>query len=157
MERLSGIRNNARRPTIDGHTRCVHMYAQRQSCRSSVATSPQVAAVAKLGAVVMATFAVCWAPYLTSTAVALEVLQVGTCRTIPHTMHTVSLEDPSSLCMMLHRDEGLVASLMKRACNKGSSAAHHDTATLPTGDVACLCRRWLIADVQPMREPALRH
>lgn len=38
----------------------------------------QVAAIAKLGAVVLATFTVCWAPYLTSPSVALGVLQVRT-------------------------------------------------------------------------------
>jgi hypothetical protein len=37
----------------------------------------QVTAVAKLAAVVVATFAACWAPYLSSPAAALEVLQVA--------------------------------------------------------------------------------
>ena len=35
----------------------------------------QVAAIAKLGLVVVATFAVCWAPFLSSPCAALQVLQ----------------------------------------------------------------------------------
>ena len=42
----------------------------------------QVTAIAKLTALVVATFAACWAPYLTSPAAALEVLQVGTATSI---------------------------------------------------------------------------
>jgi hypothetical protein len=47
-------------------------------------TGLQIAAIAKLAAVVVATSAACWAPYLTSPAAALEVLQVGTANTHPY-------------------------------------------------------------------------
>lgn len=95
----------------------------------------QAAAVAELGAVVAATFAACWAPYLTSPAAALEVLQVGSCQPWMRTVKTVSLEDPSSLCLMLHHCKGLVASSTRRACDKGSRVARQ-TQQLPAGDVA---------------------
>jgi ALG6, ALG8 glycosyltransferase family len=57
------------------------MFAKARICikhhRTANAVVLQVATVAKLAAVVVATFAACWAPYLTSPAAALEVLQVG--------------------------------------------------------------------------------
>jgi hypothetical protein len=103
---------------------------------SPAGTGLQVAAVAKLAAVVVATFAACWAPYLTSTAAALEVLQVGTCRSVLHTMHTVGLEDPSSLCMMLHRWKGWLLHTQSEHATRGP-VLHTLTQQLPTGVLAC--------------------